>query len=38
MESVHKSLSQPEHRCVGCGLIIHRDHNAASNLLHSPRQ
>jgi putative transposase len=30
---VKKSLSQREHRCVGCGLILHRDHNAAINIL-----
>jgi putative transposase len=29
---VHKSLNMREHRCVSCGLILHRDHNAAINI------
>lgn len=30
---VKKSLSQREHRCITCGLVLHRDHNAAINVL-----
>jgi putative transposase len=26
---VKKSLSQREHRCIACGLVVHRDHNSA---------
>ena len=29
---VKKSLSQREHRCLGCGYVVHRDHNAARNI------
>jgi putative transposase len=29
---VRKSLAVREHRCVGCGLVLHRDHNAARNI------
>jgi putative transposase len=29
---VRKSLAVREHRCVGCGLVLHRDHNAALNI------
>ena len=29
---VRKSLAVREHRCVGCGLVLHRDHNAALNV------
>jgi putative transposase len=32
-ERVKKSLSQREHRCIGCGYVAHRDHNAALNIL-----
>jgi len=32
-ERVKKSLSTREHRCIGCGLVLHRDHNAAINIL-----
>jgi putative transposase len=28
-----KSLSEREHRCECCGLVLHRDHNAALNIL-----
>jgi putative transposase len=31
-ERVKKSLSQREHRCIGCGYVAHRDHNAALNI------
>jgi putative transposase len=31
-DRVKKSLSQREHRCIGCGLVVHRDHNAALNI------
>jgi putative transposase len=30
---VKKSLATREHRCIGCGLVLHRDHNAAINIL-----
>ena len=30
---VRKSLAVREHRCVACGLVLHRDHNAAKNIL-----
>ena len=30
---VRKSLAVREHRCVACGLVLHRDHNAAINIL-----
>jgi putative transposase len=26
-------LGQREHRCPACGLVLHRDHNAAINIL-----
>lgn len=29
---VRKSLAVREHRCVQCGLVLHRDHNAAINI------
>lgn len=29
---VRKSLAMREHRCVACGLVLHRDHNAALNI------
>jgi len=32
-EPVPKDLSQREHRCPQCGLILHRDENAARNVL-----
>ncbi|HKQ07641.1 MAG TPA: transposase [Blastocatellia bacterium] len=32
-ERVKKSLAIREHRCIGCGLVLHRDHNAAINIL-----
>lgn len=28
-----KPLSQREHRCPACGLVLHQDHNAAINIL-----
>jgi len=28
-----KPLGQREHRCPACGLVLHRDHNAAINIL-----
>ena len=34
---VRKSLNEREHRCVNCGLILHRDHNAAINILSKVR-
>jgi putative transposase len=30
---VRKSLSEREHRCIVCGFVAHRDHNAAINIL-----
>jgi putative transposase len=30
---VKKTLSQREHRCSNCGLVLHRDENAARNVL-----
>lgn len=30
---VKKSLSVREHRCIACGFVAHRDHNAAINIL-----
>lgn len=30
---VKKSLATREHRCSACGLVLHRDHNAAINIL-----
>ncbi|MBK7601298.1 MAG: transposase [Acidobacteria bacterium] len=27
---VRKSLALREHRCINCGFVAHRDHNAAS--------
>lgn len=32
-ERVKKSLREREHRCVSCGYVAHRDHNAAQNIL-----
>ncbi len=29
---VKKSLAEREHRCKACGLVLHRDHNAAINI------
>lgn len=29
---VRKSLAIREHRCIACGLVLHRDHNAALNI------
>lgn len=29
---VRKSLAVREHRCAACGLVLHRDHNAALNI------
>jgi putative transposase len=29
---VRKSLAVREHRCIACGLVLHRDHNAAINI------
>ena len=29
---VRKSLAMREHRCISCGLVLHRDHNAAINI------
>jgi putative transposase len=29
---VKKSLAVREHRCIGCGYVAHRDHNAALNI------
>jgi len=31
-ERVKKSLWQREHRCLGCGYVVHRDQNAALNI------
>jgi putative transposase len=31
-ERVRKSLAVREHRCIGCGFVAHRDHNAAINI------
>jgi putative transposase len=31
-ERVRKSLATREHRCINCGLVAHRDHNAALNI------
>jgi putative transposase len=31
---VKKSLSQRQHNCPDCGISLHRDHNAALNVLH----
>lgn len=30
---VKKSLSEREHRCISCGYVAHRDHNAAQNII-----
>lgn len=30
---VKKALAVREHRCIGCGFVAHRDHNAAINIL-----
>jgi Putative transposase DNA-binding domain len=27
-----QDLATREHRCIGCGLVVHRDHNAAINI------
>jgi putative transposase len=32
-ERVSKALSEREHRCTSCGLVLGRDHNAAINIL-----
>jgi putative transposase len=32
-ELVPKTLSQRQHNCPHCGLVLHRDHNAAKNIL-----
>lgn len=32
-QMVHKALSERVHRCLLCGLILDRDHNAAINIL-----
>ena len=32
-ETVKKTLSEREHRCPHCGLVLGRDHNAARNIL-----
>lgn len=29
---VRKTLAVREHRCIACGLVLHRDHNAAINI------
>jgi putative transposase len=29
---VRKTLATREHRCLSCGLVLHRDHNAARNI------
>lgn len=29
---VRKTLAVREHRCIACGLVVHRDHNAALNI------
>jgi putative transposase len=29
---VRKTLAKREHRCVSCGFVAHRDHNAAINI------
>ena len=29
---VRKTLATREHRCLSCGLVLHRDHNAAINI------
>jgi putative transposase len=31
-ERVRKTLAIREHRCIACGLVLHRDHNAAINI------
>ena len=31
---VRKSLAVREHRCLACGFVTHRDHNAAINIRH----
>ena len=31
-ERVRKTLAMREHRCIACGLVTHRDHNAALNV------
>jgi putative transposase len=32
-ERVKKTLSQRTHQCLKCGTVMHRDHNAAQNIL-----
>ena len=32
-ERVKKTLSERTHQCLKCGLKMHRDHNAAQNIL-----
>ncbi|HEX8844948.1 MAG TPA: RNA-guided endonuclease TnpB family protein [Pyrinomonadaceae bacterium] len=29
---VRKTLATREHRCISCGIVLHRDHNAAINI------
>jgi putative transposase len=29
---IRKTLAVREHRCIACGLVLHRDHNAALNI------
>ncbi|MBK8313827.1 MAG: transposase [Acidobacteria bacterium] len=31
-QSRRKSLAVREHRCINCGFVAHRDHNAAINI------
>jgi putative transposase len=31
-ERVRKTLAEREHVCIGCGLVLNRDHNAAINI------
>jgi putative transposase len=33
-ETVKKPLAVRSHRCLTCGLVLDRDHNAAINILH----
>ncbi|MBK7601738.1 MAG: transposase [Acidobacteria bacterium] len=35
---VRKSLAVREHRCINCGFVAHRDHNAAINIQCEPRR
>ena len=32
-ERVKKTLSERTHQCLKCGTLLHRDHNAAKNIL-----